>query len=157
MGALLLYDISRRSSFDHLVDWLFEVRKHIEPTKAVYQVVACKTDVDAEREISTEEGKAFADFYNIKFVETSAKSRTNVDVAFQMIAEEIYDKVKSGEFQLEDGWEGIRTGQPTLEQSGRSFLSNGSAYSVVSPNNGSRLRSASVKTPNGEASNSKCC
>jgi Ras-related protein Rab-39B len=154
VGALLLYDISRRSSFDHLVDWLFEVRKHIEPTKAVYQVVACKTDIDGEREITTEEGKAFADFYNIKFIETSARTRSNVEVAFRMIAEEIYDKVKSGEFQLEEGWEGVRPGQTYFDQSTRSIM-NGS---ISSPNgvrtNGSR---SPRDTDPAAASSSKCC
>lgn len=111
VGALLLYDVGKRASFEHLVDWLFEVRRHIEPSKAVYQVVACKSDLVKDREISYEEGKAFADFYNIKFVETSAKSKENIDLAFKTIAEDIYDKIVSGEFQVEDGWEGVRPGQ----------------------------------------------
>ena len=151
VGALLLYDISRRSSFDHLVDWLFEVRRHIEPSKAVYQVVACKTDVHGEREITTEEGKAFADFYNIKFVETSAKTRHNIDLAFKMIAEDIYDKIKTGAFQLDDGWEGIRSGQTAnLELSSRSFLSNGSnGYSPRRPQNGANGNAA-------QSNDSKC-
>nr|XP_050028350.1 ras-related protein Rab-39B-like [Dermacentor andersoni] len=38
VGALLLYDITRRASFEHLVDWLFEVKRHIEPHKVIYQV-----------------------------------------------------------------------------------------------------------------------
>lgn len=150
MGALLLYDISRRNSFDHLVDWLFEVRRHIEPSKAVYQVVACKTDVEDEREITTEEGKAFADFYNINFIETSAKSRHNVDMAFKMIAENIYDKVKSGEFQLEEGWEGIRPGQSCLESSSRS--PNGAGLNGSTAVNGVRVRTP-IRPGNGTPGN----
>ncbi|XP_075752350.1 RAS oncogene family member Rab39 isoform X2 [Rhipicephalus microplus] len=43
VGALLLYDITRRSTFEHLVDWLFEVKRHIEPQKVIYQWPAANT------------------------------------------------------------------------------------------------------------------
>ncbi|XP_023221381.1 ras-related protein rab-39 [Centruroides vittatus] len=110
VGALLVYDITRRSSFEHLVDWLFEARHHIEPQKAVFQVVGCKVDMEHLREIPTDEGKAFADFYGVKFIETSAKTGYNVEEAFAMIAQEIYSKIETGEFKVEDGWDGIKTG-----------------------------------------------
>lgn len=102
--------MTRRSTFEHLVEWLFEVRKHIEPNRAVYQVVSCKTDMIEDREVLPEEGKAFADFYGINFIETSAKDRYNVDEAFRLIAENIYSRVESGEFEIEEGWEGIKKG-----------------------------------------------
>ncbi|CAG2167851.1 unnamed protein product [Oppiella nova] len=110
VGALLLYDMTRRHTFDHLVDWLFEARRHIEPNRAVYQIVSCKSDMLDDREVTGEEGKAFADFYRINFIETSAKDRYNVDEAFRSIAEEIYDKVESGVFEVEEGWDGIKKG-----------------------------------------------
>jgi len=63
-----------------------------------------------DREVTPEEGKAFADFYGINFIETSAKTRYNVDEAFRTIAENIYDKVENGEFCIEEGWDGIKIG-----------------------------------------------
>ncbi len=110
VGALLLYDMTRRHTFDHLVDWLFEARRHIEPNRAIYQIVSCKCDMTDDREVTPEEGKAFADFYGINFIETSAKTRYNVDEAFKTIAENIYDKVENGEFCIEEGWDGIKIG-----------------------------------------------
>jgi len=110
VGALLLYDISRRSSFEHLVEWLFEARRHIEPGRAIFEVVACKVDLESNRVVSTEEGKAFADSYGLSFIETSAKTGFNVEKAFTTIAQQIYEKIQSGEFKVQDGWDGIRTG-----------------------------------------------
>lgn len=140
--------MGKRASFEHLVDWLFEVRRHIEPSKAVYQVVACKSDVMKGREISYEEGKSFADFYNIKFIETSAKSNENVDLAFKTIAEDIYDRIVSGEFQVEDGWEGVRPGH-SMESS------------MISSVNGDYNRTGRVKPGRRTGANrdtrSKCC
>ncbi|XP_064489506.1 ras-related protein Rab-39B-like [Ornithodoros turicata] len=117
VGALLLYDITRRSTFEHLVDWLFEVKRHIEPQKVIYQVVACKADMESAREVSTEEGAAFAEFYGVRFLETSAKTGYNVEETFETIACDIYAKLESGEFRLEDGWDGIKAGfaRPSLQ------------------------------------------
>uniref|UniRef100_T1JUX8 Uncharacterized protein n=1 Tax=Tetranychus urticae TaxID=32264 RepID=T1JUX8_TETUR len=90
---LLLFDVTRRSSFDHLIDWLFYVGRHIEPRKAVYQIVGCKIDLENEREISKEEGQA--------------KTRQNVDQAFKMISEQ-NAKLRRGEFTLNPEWDGIK-------------------------------------------------
>ena len=157
VGALLVYDITKRSSFEHLVDWLFEARRHIEPDKAVYQVVACKTDLVDDREIPSDEGKAFADFYNIKFIETSAKKHHNIEEAFRTIAQDIYEKILSGEFKLDDGWEGIRQGSSLQDRD--SLLENGSISGYHNLNNGSSRWGSPNPRPN-SSSNSrtgKCC
>ncbi|KAG8201316.1 hypothetical protein JTE90_016795 [Oedothorax gibbosus] len=110
VGALLLYDITRRSSFEHLVEWLFEARRHIEPGRAVFEVVACKVDLESTRVVSTEEGKAFADSYGLSFIETSAKTGFNLEKTFVNLSQEIYDKVQCGELKVQDGWDGIKKG-----------------------------------------------
>ena len=150
VGALLIYDITKRASFDHLMDWLFEVRRHIEPSKAIYQVVACKNDLNEEREVPRDEGKAFAEFYNIKYVETSAKNNENVDLAFKTIAQDIYDKVISGEFQLDDAWEGVRKGASIMDAS---LATNGSGYHALT----SQSRNWRVNSSSSRSNRRKCC
>lgn len=46
----------------------------------------------------------------MSFVETSAKTGFNVEKAFTTIAQQIYEKIESAEFKVQDGWDGIRTG-----------------------------------------------
>ncbi|KAK2195005.1 bifunctional Small GTPase/Small GTP-binding protein domain/P-loop containing nucleoside triphosphate hydrolase [Babesia duncani] len=96
-GALLVFDISRRSTFEHLTKWLEEVRDHGSPTMTIV-LIGNKTDV-AKREVEYEEGnfacmqnasvgKQFAEQYNIIYMETSAKGDYNVEnvcFAFQVI------------------------------------------------------------------------
>jgi len=110
VGALLVYDITKRASFEHMVEWLYEARRHIEPHKAVFHLVGCKCDMETSREVSYEEAQQFADFYRLGFLETSAKSGLNVEKVFNQVSIEIFERIQSGELKVEEGWEGIKNG-----------------------------------------------
>lgn len=109
-GVLLVYDITKRASFDHMGEWLYEAKRHIEPHKAVFCLIGCKCDMENLREVSYEEAKQFADFYKLGFSETSAKTIRNVEKVFTQVAQEIYIRVQKGDLKADDGWEGIKTG-----------------------------------------------
>ena len=81
IGALLVYDITRRDSFDNLVRWLEEMRENAY-SKMQIILVGNKVDLEAEREVSFEEGQAFARKHQLMFFETSAKTALNVEAAF---------------------------------------------------------------------------
>ena len=51
-----------------------------------------------------------ADYNKIPFLETSAKLGINVEEAFTVISEEIYNKLERGEYSVEEGWDGIKAG-----------------------------------------------
>jgi len=54
--------------------------------------VGNKCDLESSRAVTFEEGKEFANSLGIKFIETSAKSSSNVDKAFFTLANEIKSK-----------------------------------------------------------------
>ena len=54
--------------------------------------------------------QALAEYHGIAFMETSAKLGTNVEEAFTVISEEIYNKLETGEYKVEEGWDGIKAG-----------------------------------------------
>ncbi|KAK7605299.1 hypothetical protein V9T40_007157 [Parthenolecanium corni] len=112
VGALLVYDICNRLSFDHIPRWMMEARRHIDPHEPVFVLVGCKLDLaqKGEREISSDEAKAFADQHGMFTIETSAKTGLHVEEAFVAITEEIYNRIQSGEYKLEEGWDGIKAG-----------------------------------------------
>jgi GTPase SAR1 family protein len=107
VGAFVFYDITCRHTFEYLDKWLSEARDHAIDL-AIFQIVACKRDMEDKREVTTEEGKAFADSHGIRFIETSAMSKYNVEETFKIMAEDIYDKIESGEFTIKNDWEGIK-------------------------------------------------
>ena len=100
-GALLVYDISRRESFDHLQRWLLEARSNGSP-QMVMILIGNKSDLEQRRVISTKEGSDFAHANQMLFIETSAKQSLNVDHAFQMIATSIVNGISNGSIDVEN-------------------------------------------------------
>lgn len=90
-GALLCYDITRRDSFEHVSQWLSEARENADP-ELVITLVGNKCDKAAERQVSYEEGHAFAHQNNLYFLETSAVTGHMVDEAFTVTAKLVYQK-----------------------------------------------------------------
>ncbi|KAI8384980.1 ras family-domain-containing protein [Radiomyces spectabilis] len=92
VGALLVYDITRQSSFQNVDHWLKELREHCDNDISL-MLVGNKSDLADNRAVSTEEAKEYATDLEMLFFETSALDATNVDVAFQTIFQRIYDKI----------------------------------------------------------------
>ena len=55
-GAVLLYDIASRSSFTNTLSWMDSIREHGSPHIKI-ALVGHKTDLEDERQVSTEEGQ----------------------------------------------------------------------------------------------------
>jgi GTPase SAR1 family protein len=97
---LLVYDITRRETFDHLTEWLDDCHRYSH-SNIVIMLIGNKCDLEDKRQVSREEGEAFAREHGLHFLETSAKTDENVDAAFVSTAEDIFDKVESGQINLE--------------------------------------------------------
>ena len=89
VGALLVYDISKRATFENVERWLRELRDHAEPN-IVIMLVGNKSDLRHRRTVPTEEAVTFAQSNNLAFIETSALDATGVEEAFRQILTEIY-------------------------------------------------------------------
>jgi len=89
VGALLVYDISKRISYDNVSIWLKELRDHADPN-IVIMLVGNKKDLRHMRQVQTEEAKEFCKQHKLFFIETSALADSNVATAFETILKEIY-------------------------------------------------------------------
>ncbi|XP_073148224.1 ras-related protein RABA5b-like [Henckelia pumila] len=92
VGALIVYDISRKPTFESIKRWLDELNTHCD-TAVARMLVGNKCDLENIREVSVEEGKCFAEEEGLFFIETSALDSTNVRKSFEIVIREIYDKV----------------------------------------------------------------
>jgi len=92
VGALIVYDITRRTTFDSLTRWLDELTTHSDTTVA-RMLVGNKCDLENIRAVSVEDGKNLAEAQGLFFMETSALDSTNVIKAFEIVIREIYNNV----------------------------------------------------------------
>ena len=87
-GVLVVYDITERETFENLNTWLIEIEKNAN--KNVYKLlIGNKCDLEDKRKVSYQEGKDFADSNGMKFIETSAKTASKVQEAFELLTSEI--------------------------------------------------------------------
>ncbi|XP_042401668.1 ras-related protein RABA5a-like [Zingiber officinale] len=98
VGALLVYDISRRRTFENIGRWLNELQTHSDMNVVVI-LVGNKTDLKDAREVDTAEGKAIAEAEGLFFIETSALDSSNVTAAFETVMKEIYHILSRKVFQ----------------------------------------------------------
>uniref|UniRef100_A0ACD5VHY6 Uncharacterized protein n=1 Tax=Avena sativa TaxID=4498 RepID=A0ACD5VHY6_AVESA len=89
VGALLVYDVTRRVTFDNVARWLKELRDHTDPS-IVVMLVGNKSDLRHLVAVSTEDGQEYAESESLYFMETSALDATNVDSAFAEVLTQIY-------------------------------------------------------------------
>ncbi|KAK7278852.1 hypothetical protein RJT34_23890 [Clitoria ternatea] len=89
VGAMLVYDMTKRLSFDHMVRWLEELRGHADKN-IVVMLVGNKCDLGTLRAVPTEDAQDYAQREKLFFMETSALESTNVETAFLTILTEIY-------------------------------------------------------------------
>mmetsp|Transcript_12022 Transcript_12022/g.16636 ORF Transcript_12022/g.16636 Transcript_12022/m.16636 type:complete len:101 (+) Transcript_12022:354-656(+) len=73
-------------------------------------LVGNKIDLEAEREVSYEEGADFARRNKLHFFECSAKTGETVDKAFNSASKIIFDNIVSGEYDLSNEAIGIKPG-----------------------------------------------
>ncbi|NXX23915.1 RAB4B protein, partial [Podargus strigoides] len=94
-GALLVYDITSRETYNALTNWLTDARTLASPNIVI---ILCgnKKDLDADREVTFLEASRFAQENELMFLETSALTGENVEEAFLKCARTILNKIESG-------------------------------------------------------------
>ena len=89
-GILLLFDITKRSSFISCKHYLEEVRLNSDKNCIIY-LIGNKVDLEQQREISYDEAKFYADKEKIKYIETSAIKNIRVEEVFSSLLNNIYE------------------------------------------------------------------
>nr|XP_040243486.1 ras-related protein RABC2a isoform X1 [Aegilops tauschii subsp. strangulata] len=91
-GIILVYDVTKRQSFTNLADvWAKEIELHSTNKECVKMLVGNKVDKDEDRMVTTEEGLAFAQQCGCLFLESSAKTRENVEKCFEELVLKILE------------------------------------------------------------------
>ena len=106
-GAFVVYDITRKESFDNVTKWAEQLKSSADKNLTII-IIGNKVDLEDQRQIKAEEGQNKANELESAFIETSASSGTNLDKAFEMMINEVYKKcheemLAEGDIEIEGG------------------------------------------------------
>ncbi|KAK1396794.1 RAB GTPase-like [Heracleum sosnowskyi] len=89
VGAFIVYDITKRQTFDNVQRWLRELRDHAD-SNIVLMMAGNKSDLKHLRAVAEQDGQTLAEKEGLSFLETSALEALNIEQAFQTVLTEIY-------------------------------------------------------------------
>ena len=98
-AALIVYDVTNRTSFRNVKRWLEEARQNGNPNLIIL-LVGNKTDLASSRTVSFDEGQDFARSNDLLFLEASALTADHVEEGFLLVARKILEKLEKGEYDL---------------------------------------------------------
>ncbi|XP_072175910.1 dnaJ homolog subfamily C member 27-like [Diadema setosum] len=99
-GALLVYDVGSRGSFEALESWLSEMKREIgdasEMDRVVFCVCANKTDRASQRVVDESEGRLWADDKGFRYFETSALTGDGIQDMFAALFQGLVTAFENG-------------------------------------------------------------
>jgi len=92
VGALVVYDITKYQTFEHIGGWFHDLQTHSDQSVKML-LVGNKCDLDNMREVGVDDASNYAQQNNVSFLESSALNNHNVGAAFLHLINEIYDSL----------------------------------------------------------------
>jgi len=123
VGALMVYDITKAQTFKNVEKWMQELREYADPD-IVIMLVGNKSDLKSNREVATEDAKAFAKKNGLLYIEASALDGENIKEAFQQTVNAIHEQ------RLKK----IDTSQSTTADASTPVPKPGGGFKIPSPN-----------------------
>jgi len=105
-GIILMYDITRKNTFDLISQWIENINQLKENCPLV--IVGNKCDLEDKRKVTKEEGLEIAKNYKTVYFDSSAKQGINVENTFEELINRIIhninlEKEKNVNIKLEKG------------------------------------------------------
>ena len=90
-GVVLVYDVTRQDSFDHLEQWLREVEMYSPGHGESVVKLLVGNKVDLERKVTKDKADAWARERGMLFLETSAKRNVCIQQVFQEVVKKMLE------------------------------------------------------------------
>ena len=104
-GALIVYDVTKRTTFDHVINWLKNINEMAEKNCITY-LIGNKVDLldnnENLREVTQEEALKYAKENGLRFYETSALTSVRINDCFEDLLQEIYNERRKIKGKLDE-------------------------------------------------------
>ena len=89
-GAFIVYDITRKNTFDNLDKWITDLKSNGDKNISIV-IIGNKSDLEDKREVQKIEGLKKSEEFKTAFMETSALNGNNINKAFDELIGQIYE------------------------------------------------------------------
>ena len=139
LGAIVVYDITSRESFNHLPRWIQDAREQASKEVTI-AVVGNKRDLAAnERAVPMLDASRFCQERDLLFMETSALTGEAVVDVFELLTRRIIEKIQTGQVDAKSVANGIMASGEAPSSTAlsnnrhkKSSMRNGSSTNVLS-------------------------
>jgi small GTP-binding protein len=100
-GIILTFSITDPVSFNHIESWIDQI-KEVGNADTDMILVGAKSDLESDRKVSRKQAETLADKYSIQYVEVSAKEDTNISRVFEMLTQQVIERLKLDEKSMEN-------------------------------------------------------
>eukprot|EP00057_Strongylocentrotus_purpuratus_P030350 XP_781414.1 PREDICTED: ras-related protein Rab-8B [Strongylocentrotus purpuratus] len=91
MGIIILYDVTRETSFDHVTSWLDDIARNVSPDICKV-LVGNKSDFTRARRVPSKRAITLSEAFNFPYIEASAKTGENVENVFETLTRQMLDR-----------------------------------------------------------------
>ncbi|XP_056413345.1 ras-related protein Rab-42 [Hyla sarda] len=87
--VILLFDLTEHKTFDSIQNWYQEVAERAQPPPLLFLLLGTKSDMRGQRSVPREEAQTLADSIRAPYLETSARTGSNVSSALSLLCREL--------------------------------------------------------------------
>ena len=88
-GFVCVYDITSRTTFEEIVEFHDQILRVKDKDRVPMILIGNKFDLEVKRQVTSAEGRDLAKSFGCPFLESSAKTRVNVEESFYTLVREI--------------------------------------------------------------------
>ena len=90
-ACLVMFDVTKTQSFNSVTRWITKISDYGENSDPLLYLVGSKIDLVNERAISQERAQILANKMGLRYIEVSSFLKYNVELAYQLVANELCD------------------------------------------------------------------
>ncbi|XP_063810748.1 ras-related protein Rab-42 [Pseudophryne corroboree] len=115
--VILLFDLTAQKSFEHIESWYKEVTERTQPQPLLFLLLGTKSDMQQQRSVTREEAQTLADSIKAPYLETSARTGSNVSAALSLLCRELLRAAtEENQSPVEHSSGGCSVGEVTKER-----------------------------------------
>ena len=95
-GVVIVFDLTNKESFNAIPEWIDSIKQDADPSVEII-LIGNKSDLESDYQITEDDIDNICREYDLKYFETSARELDSTSIAFNILGQDIFNKVKESQ------------------------------------------------------------